>query len=153
MAKITLKGKPFETNGELPAVGQQAPDFRLADADLNDVTLATYEGKRKILNIVPSLDTPVCQTQTRTFNTKLRTVFRPKEKSSRQILRNLGTLMFAEVTDAMDPGLEVRPTASLELAVFKTDADLPAIDFTALEALDEEMISVRQRVLEVGTRA
>ncbi len=70
MAKITLKGNPFETNGELPAVGQQAPDFRLADADLNDVTLATYQGKRKILNIVPSLDTPVCQTQMRTFNTK-----------------------------------------------------------------------------------
>lgn len=70
MASITLKGNPFSTNGELPTVGQQAPDFRLVNADLQDVTLATYSGKRKILNIVPSLDTPVCATEARRFNEK-----------------------------------------------------------------------------------
>ena len=70
MASITLKGDPFQTNGELPTVGQQAPDFRLVDAGLQDVNLATYAGKRKILNIVPSLDTPVCAIEARRFNEK-----------------------------------------------------------------------------------
>jgi thiol peroxidase len=68
MAKITLHGNPFETNGELPAVGSAAPDFVLVDKDLNNVSLATYAGKKKLLNIVPSLDTPVCATSTKKFN-------------------------------------------------------------------------------------
>ena len=57
MAKITLNGNPVHTNGELPAVGAKAPDFKLTGGDLKDVSLADYKGKRKILNIVPSLDT------------------------------------------------------------------------------------------------
>lgn len=68
MAKITLHGNPFETNGELPAAGSTAPDFVLVDKDLNNVSLATYAGKKKLLNIVPSLDTPVCATSTKKFN-------------------------------------------------------------------------------------
>ncbi|MEJ2655013.1 MAG: thiol peroxidase [Acidihalobacter sp.] len=68
MANITLHGTPINTNGELPAVGSQAPDFHLVDGDLNDVNLATYAGKKKLLNIVPSLDTPTCATSTRKFN-------------------------------------------------------------------------------------
>lgn len=68
MANITLHGTPITTNGELPAVGSQAPDFHLVDGDLNDVKLATYAGKKKLLNIVPSLDTPTCATSTRKFN-------------------------------------------------------------------------------------
>jgi len=68
MAKITLKGNPINTNADLPAVGAAAPDFSLTDGDLNDVTLADYKGKKKLLNIVPSLDTPVCATSTRKFN-------------------------------------------------------------------------------------
>lgn len=70
MAKITLKGNPFETNGELPSVGSKAPAFRLVAGDLTDATLDTYTGKKKILSIVPSLDTPVCATSTRKFNEK-----------------------------------------------------------------------------------
>ena len=68
MAQITLNGKPIHTNGELPAVGVKAPDFDLTGSDLKDVSLADYKGKRKILNIVPSLDTAVCATSTRRFN-------------------------------------------------------------------------------------
>jgi thiol peroxidase len=68
MATVTLKGNPIHTAGELPAVGSTAPDFRLTAADLKDVSLADYRGKRKILNIVPSLDTAVCATSTRKFN-------------------------------------------------------------------------------------
>ncbi|HEX9243425.1 MAG TPA: thiol peroxidase [Anaeromyxobacter sp.] len=68
MAEVTLKGNPIHTNGDLPAVGAKAPDFKLTGGDLKDVSLAEFKGKRKVLNIVPSLDTPVCATSTRRFN-------------------------------------------------------------------------------------
>ena len=68
MATITLHGNASNTNGELPAVGSQAPDFQLVDGELNDVRLSNYASKKKLLNIVPSLDTPVCATSTKQFN-------------------------------------------------------------------------------------
>jgi len=68
MATITLRGTEIHTNGELPAVGSAAPDFSLTKGDLGDVSLADYAGKRILLNIVPSLDTPTCATSTRKFN-------------------------------------------------------------------------------------
>ena len=74
MAKLTFKpGKEelsINTNGELPAVGSQAPDFSLVNGRLEDVSLANYAGKKKVLNIVPSLDTPVCAASARAFNEK-----------------------------------------------------------------------------------
>lgn len=68
MATITLKGNPIHTSGELPAVGTQAPAFSLCAGDLSDATLATFEGKQKVLNIFPSIDTPVCATSMHTFS-------------------------------------------------------------------------------------
>ena len=68
MATVTLHGNACNTNGELPAVGSTAPDFHLVDGKLGDVHLADYSGKKKILNIVPSLDTPTCATSAKTFN-------------------------------------------------------------------------------------
>ncbi|MGZ8153483.1 MAG: redoxin family protein, partial [Methylovulum sp.] len=70
MATITFQGKPLHTSGELPAIGSKAPGFTLVSGKLTDVTLATYTGKRKVLNIVPSLDTPTCAASTRKFNEK-----------------------------------------------------------------------------------
>ena len=71
MAKITLQGNEIHTNGELPAVGSGAPDFRLVDGALNDLTLADFAGKKKVISIVPSLDTPTCATSTKVFNERL----------------------------------------------------------------------------------
>jgi len=68
MARFTRKGSEWSTNGELPAVGSMAPDFVLVDADLKDVSLADFAGRKKLLNIVPSLDTPTCAKSTRRFN-------------------------------------------------------------------------------------
>lgn len=68
MATITLQGTQIHTNGELPAVGTQAPDFKLVKKDLADVNLASYAGKKKLLSIVPSLDTPTCALSTKKFN-------------------------------------------------------------------------------------
>ena len=65
MAQITLKGNPFQTVGDLPAVGSKAPDFTLTNTDLNDVSLGEWLGKKKLLSIVPSVDTPVCAVSTK----------------------------------------------------------------------------------------
>jgi thiol peroxidase len=70
MASVTLGGNAITVNGNLPKAGETAPDFSLTGKDLKEVSLKDYAGKRKVLNIVPSLDTPVCQTSTRTFNQK-----------------------------------------------------------------------------------
>lgn len=70
MATITLQGNEFHTSGDLPATGGQAPDFKLAGGDLKDVSLADFAGKKKVLNIFPSIDTPTCAMSTRRFNEK-----------------------------------------------------------------------------------
>lgn len=65
---VTLKGNPVEVAGDFPQVGQSAPDFNLVNQDLANVTLASFAGQRKILNIFPSIDTPTCATSVRKFN-------------------------------------------------------------------------------------
>ncbi len=68
MSTVTLGGNPVEVAGSFPAKGAAAPAFCLTGADLQDVGLDAWPGKRKVLNIVPSLDTPTCATSTRKFN-------------------------------------------------------------------------------------
>lgn len=70
MTTVTLKGNPVSVAGNLPKKGEGAPDFSLTGKDLGDVSLKSYANKRKVLNIVPSLDTPTCQQSTRVFNQK-----------------------------------------------------------------------------------
>ncbi len=70
MASVTFKGNPIEVGGSFPRLGQTAEDFTLVGKDLNEVSLRDYAGRRKVLNIVPSLDTSVCATSTRKFNQK-----------------------------------------------------------------------------------
>lgn len=74
MATVTLKGNPVSVNGNLPKKGDAVTDFSLTGKDLADVSLKAYAGKRKVLNIVPSLDTPTCQQSTRVFNEKASSV-------------------------------------------------------------------------------
>ncbi len=68
MSTIYLQGTECHTYGELPRVGAVAPDFTLVTPDMQEVTKATYAGKRVVLNIFPSLDTAVCATSVRRFN-------------------------------------------------------------------------------------
>jgi thiol peroxidase len=70
MAQITLRGNPIQTNGDLPKVGSALPGFKLVGQDLKDVTLHDYAGKKKVLNIFPSIDTSTCATSVRKFNEK-----------------------------------------------------------------------------------
>lgn len=68
MAQVTLKGNPVQVEGELPKVGAKAADFTLTAGDLSDANLESFAGKRKVLNIFPSVDTPTCATSVRKFN-------------------------------------------------------------------------------------
>lgn len=68
MTTVTLGGNPIEVTGPFPRPGDSAPAFSLVAADLSDVTLDQFAGKRKVLNIVPSLDTPTCAASARKFN-------------------------------------------------------------------------------------
>jgi thiol peroxidase len=70
MADIKFKGNPIHSVGTLPAVGSKAPDFKLTKTDLSDVSLKDFAGKKVILNIFPSIDTGVCATSVRKFNTE-----------------------------------------------------------------------------------
>lgn len=68
MAQITLGGNAINTIGNLPSPGDSASNFSLTTVDMTAANLETYSGKRKILNIFPSVDTGVCATSVRTFN-------------------------------------------------------------------------------------
>ena len=68
MAKITFKGNPVNTSGNLPSKGTKAPDFSLVKSDLGSLSLSELKGKKVILNIFPSLDTSVCAATVRKFN-------------------------------------------------------------------------------------
>ena len=70
MGKVTLKGNSVKTSGELPQRGSYAPNFKLVATDLQEKTLESYEGKRKVISTFPSVDTPTCATSVREFNQK-----------------------------------------------------------------------------------
>jgi thiol peroxidase len=74
MAKVTLKGNPVNTIGNLPQVGSKAPDFKLVKTDLSEVSISDYKGKKVVLNIFPSVDTGTCATSVRQFNAKAASV-------------------------------------------------------------------------------
>lgn len=71
MAEITLKGNPIHTVGSLPETGSAAKDFKLVGQDMANKSLGDFAGKKKVLNIYPSIDTPVCAASTRHFHEKL----------------------------------------------------------------------------------
>ena len=70
MSTVTLEGNPLNVEGHFPQPGEKAHSFMLVDKGLNDVALSHFAGKRKVLSIVPSLDTPTCAASTRVFNEK-----------------------------------------------------------------------------------
>ena len=73
-SSVTLGGNAIEVAGRFPAAGQTAPAFSLVGKDLADVTLASLAGKRKVLNVFPSIDTPTCATSVRKFNQRASTL-------------------------------------------------------------------------------
>ena len=139
MATITLKGNPINTSGSLPQVGSQAPDFKLVGEDLQDVSLGNFKGKKKVLNIVPSLDTSVCATSARKFNE------RAKELPNCAILIVSADLPFASERFRTNEGLTEIVTLSMmrsrdfarDYGVLITTGPLAGICARAVVVLDE----------------
>lgn len=122
MAEITLGGNPIHTVGELPSVGATAPDFQLVRADLTDATIEDYAGKRKVLNIFPSLDTGICATSVRTFNKKA------GDRDGVVVLNISADLPFAHKRFCVAEGLEGVETLSVFRSTFADDYGLKIAD-------------------------
>jgi thiol peroxidase len=153
MASITLQGKEFHTSGDLPAVGSSAPDFHLVDGKLNDVDLSDYAGKKKLLNIVPSLDTPTCAISTRKFNEQAR------GRDDAVVLVISADLPFAQGRFCGAEGIDtVIPLSMMrsrsfakDYGVLITDGPLAGITARAVVVLDEnDKVVYTQLVPEIA---
>lgn len=140
MATITLQGNECHTNGELPGVGSAAPDFHLVDGKLNDIHLADYSGRKVLMNIVPSLDTPTCATSTKKFNEHA------AGRDDTVILVISADLPFAQGRFCAAEGIENVVSLSLmrtrgfakDYGVLITDGPLAGITARAVVVLDAE---------------
>jgi len=137
---VTLKGNPVSIGGTFPAKGASVPDFTLADSKRNDVHLETYAGKRKILNIFPSVDTPTCAMSVRQFNAKANSL------TNTVVLCISADLPFAQSRFCGAEGLEnvvtlstFRNTAkfSEDFGVQIKDSSLAGLTARAVVVLDE----------------
>ncbi|SKB09509.1 thiol peroxidase (atypical 2-Cys peroxiredoxin) [Pseudomonas extremaustralis] len=139
MAQVTLRGNPVQVEGELPTVGTQAPDFTLTAGDLSDATLATFAGKRKVLNIFPSVDTPTCATSVHKFNAQA------NEVTNTVVLCISSDLPFAQKrfcgTEGLDNVLSLSDFRNADFAVDYgvsiADGPLRALTARAVVVLDE----------------
>ncbi len=153
MATITLKGNPIHTRGELPVVGERAPDFRLTDADLSDVALSDFDGKVKILALVPSLDTGVCAASARRFNQEAGAF------DGTVVLQISADLPFAQQRFCASEGLSnVIPLSTFRSPAFGedygvviTDGPLVGLISRAVVVLDREnRVVYTEQVPEIG---
>jgi len=138
--QITLKGNPINLNGEFPEVGQAAPDFTLTTSSLADVSLEEYTGKKKVISIVPSLDTPVCATSTQKFNQEV------SNKENVALLVVSGDLPFAagRFCEANSTGAAVTLSTmrdqnfANDYGVLMADGPLAGLTARAVIVLDED---------------
>jgi thiol peroxidase len=153
MAQITLQGNPINTVGELPAEGAQAPDFRLTAGDLHDKTLADYAGRRKVLNIFPSLDTGVCAASVQRFNE------RAGEHADVAMLQISADLPFAQSRFCKAENLDNVETLSMlrdksfaeDYGTLMIDGPLAGLSARAVVVLDEDgTVLYRQLVPEIA---
>jgi thiol peroxidase len=153
MATVTFKGNETHTNGELPALGSNAPDFKLVDSTLNNSTLADYAGKRKLLNIVPSLDTSVCAISAKKFNDFA------KQRSDVYVLVISADLPFAQARFCGAEGVDNVVMLSMmrsrnfakDYGVLIQDGPLAGLCARAVVILDEnDKVIYTQQVPEIG---
>jgi thiol peroxidase len=139
MSTVTFKGTAVQSNGNLPEVGSQAPEFKLVGASLNEISLADYKGKKVLLNIFPSIDTGVCAASVRNFN---------KWASSQEnvvVICVSKDLPFAQSRFCGAEGLENVITASdfrynnfaTDYGVLMTDGPLAGLMARSVVAIDE----------------
>ncbi len=152
MALISLQGKPVNTVGELPRVGSQAPDFTLTKVDLSEVNLKDFAGKKIILSIFPSVDTPTCAKAEREFNEKA------NQFKNTVILCVSADLPFAQkrfcsaegLTNVMPSSVFRHPEFGQHYGVTFADGPLKGILSRAVVVIDEKgKIIYTQQVPEI----
>jgi len=149
MVTITLQGNQTNTNGELPKIGDNAPDFVLVNSDMEDISLITYQGKKKLLSIVPSLDTPVCAVSTKKFDQLA------KEKTNILFITISADLPFAMSRFCKTENLDNVITLSMmrsrnfakDYGVLITDGPLAGITARAIVVLNEENIVIHSELV------
>ena len=139
MAQVTLRGNPVQGEGTLPETGSAAPAFSLTAVDRSQATLETFAGKRKVLNIFPSVDTPTCATSVRKFNAEANTL------NNTVVLCISSDLPFAQKrfcgTEGLDNVLSLSDFRAAHFAVdygvSLTDGPLQGLTARAVVVLDE----------------
>ena len=149
---VTFADNNVRIEGNFPRVGIKAPAFSLVDKDLNDISLDNFTGKRKVLNIVPSLDTPVCAISTRKFNEKASSL------SNTVVLIISADLPFAMSRFCTTEGLDKVVTLSTmrgadfkkDYGVALSDGPLAGLTSRAVIVLDEsDMVIYAELVSEI----
>lgn len=152
MASITFKGNPLNTSGDLPQVGSKAPDFTLVKTDLCQEDLASVAGKNVVLNIFPSIDTPVCATSVRRFNAEA------AKKENSTVLCVSADLPFAHARFCGAEGLEDvvslssfrNPEFGTDYGVVVTDGPLQGLLSRAVVVLDADgVVKYTEQVAEI----
>lgn len=139
MATVTLKNSiTINLNGELPAVGNEAPTLRLVKADLSEVTLEDLRGKRVVLNIFPSVDTGVCAASVRRFNQELSALENTEVLCvSKDLPFALGRFCGAEGLEAVTSASAFRSQEIASYGVVQLDGPLAGLLARAVVVIDE----------------
>lgn len=154
MTEVTLKGNPIQVAGNFPQTGEKAKPFTLVGGDLADVSLSGFSGKRKILNIFPSIDTPTCATSVRKFNAQA------NDLANTVVLCVSADLPFAQKRFCGAEGLEnvtnlstMRGRAFLEdYGVLISTGPLAGVSARAVVVLDEQdKVLHSELVAEIGS--
>lgn len=153
MAQITFKGSSIHTTGSLPEIGSSAPDFKVVKTDLSTLSLGDFKGKRIILNIFPSLDTPVCAASLRKFNVEATKL--PNSVVlciSRDLPFAQKRFCAAEGLDNVITGSEYRDSNfSLAYGITITDGPLEGLFSRAILVIDEQgKVSYTEQVPEIA---
>ena len=139
MATITFKGSPVHTVGELPAVGNKAPNFELVSTELATKSLADYKGSKVVLNIFPSVDTGVCAASVRAFNNDAAKLDNTKVVCvSRDLPFALTRFCGAEGIENVETLSDFRSSFGEDYGVTFSDSPLKGLLSRSVVVLDEE---------------
>lgn len=152
MAEITFKGNPVQSVGNLPSVGDSAPDFELVSDKLAPVKLSDYAGHKLVLNIFPSIDTGTCAMSVRTFNEKAAALDGTKVLCvSKDLPFALGRFCGAEGIDNVDVASAFRSSFGEDYGVTFVDGPLEGLLSRSVVVLDEEgKVVYTEQVAETG---
>lgn len=152
MATVTLKGSPFKTSGDLPAKGNSAPDATLVKTDLSEIRISEFKGKRVVLNIFPSVDTPTCAQSVRAFNEQASQLDNTVVLCVSQDLPfAMARFCGAEGLDQVIPASAFRSSFAEDYGVKMTEGPLTGLDARAVVVLDETgKVRYTQLVSEVA---